>query len=500
MMKRTLLGLLLILVVVDAFTGEVLTDFNFQTTAFNSDTTPDFTKVVGFAAVTADNFTGPTIGGGTNGDTVVIHGPSEFGLLCQLLYNRIKYKYYSNRPLTIILDEGVYDGTGGTGSVWGNSMLTIQEQGDLTILGRKNVVFKFGINVKRSWNIIIRNITFYDYYDDGINIGEPETHHVWVDHCTVGHPTTMPTDTEHPDGGIDIKNGASYVTISWCLYRNSWKTGLVGHSDSNGGTDIGRLKVTYYCNYFYHTNSRNPRVRFGEVHVLNCLQENVMLYGIAAANGAHVFAENNFFLNTDWPMYADRTLTDFQAIYGANTDDIYTSKTGNLPCVGLKQTGNEYDDAGLPVITAQINPVMLNPGGRSLKFDTLNQAAVFDPHNYYSYNALPASTVRTLVPMFAGADKVDFLALGNGTTGSKETNNWSPSFFPNPATDLLKFSGLDNFFKVSIFDLTGKMVYAGKSIGILSLKEAGISCGIYLVRMESGQKQIIKKLIVVDSN
>lgn len=383
----------------------------------------NFNNVIGFAAVTADGFTGPTTGGaaqilGRANDTVYINGPAEFAKLCTILQKRIKYKTYSNNPLTIVLEAGIYTGAGGVESVWANEMLTIQEQENLTIIGRKNVILNFGINVKRSSNLLIRNITIQDYYDDGINIGDPESHHVWIDHCTVGHPTTLPADSEHPDGGIDVKDGSSYVTISWTKYRNSWKTGLVGHSDNpaQGTIDAGRLKVTYFANYFYNTNSRNPRVRFGEVHVLNNLEEQVMLYGIAAANSASVYAENNFFLNTKWGMYADRTSADFKLVFGNNTDDTFTSKTGNYPATGLKQVGNEYDDSGLPIITAQINPAMLNPGGRSVKFDELNPTAVFTPSSYYSYSPMAASVVRKIVPLLAGADMVDFFPKAKTST------------------------------------------------------------------------------------
>lgn len=385
------------------------------TATFTDNLNINFRQPVGFASANGDGFNGPTTGGdavvpGFTNKIIYINGPAEFNKLAQTLYNRIRYKYMDASPLTIVLEEGVYQDVALSPaiSVWGNHMLDIQEQSNLTIIGRKNVVFKFGINVKRSSNIIIRNITFQDYYDDGINIGNTETHHIWVDHCTVGHPTTLPSDSEHPDGGIDIKDGASYVTISWTIYRNSWKTGLIGHSDNNAGTDVGRLKVTHYANHFLNTNSRNPRVRFGEVHVLNCLSDGVKLYGIAAAIGANVFAENNFYLNTRWGMYADRTLADFRAVFGNNTDDMFTSKTGNKAAFGLKQVGNEYDDSGLPVITGQINPAMLNPGGRSVKFDELNAANVFNPSSYYSYTALPASVVRVIVPIYAGADKVDW--------------------------------------------------------------------------------------------
>lgn len=389
------------------------------TATFSSNYSFNFDKVIGFASAPGDGFAGPTTGGQCASDTLTINGPSEFNKLAESLYYR--QQAYRNRstnngmkyaPLVIMLKAGTYDGsqtlsTNG-GKAFANSMLDIAEQGDLTFMGESGVVFKIGINVKRSYNVIIRNIFFRDYYDDGVNIGGTETHHIWVDHCTFGDPLNLPTDSEHPDGGCDVKDGASYVTISWSVFRNSWKTSLTGHSDNNGATDVGRLKVTYANNHFLGTNSRNPRVRFGEVHVLNNLSERVALYGIAAANSAWVYAENNFYLNTDWPMYADRSVADFKAVYGNNSDGVYTSKTGNYPALGLKQVGNEYDDSGLPIITSQINPAMLNPGGRSIKFDELNAGAIFNPSSYYSYTPLTASEVRTIIPLYAGADKVNF--------------------------------------------------------------------------------------------
>ncbi len=387
-------------------------------------TTPDFEVPIGFASVntgtTYPEFNGPVTGGQNATDTFWVNGPADFDALAWHFYYRNRaYRNLSGTngvpkaPLVIVFMPGVYPEGTSTSSAWGNHMMTIQEQGDLTIIGKGNVTLKFGFNIKRSWNILIRNISFQDYYDDGINIGEPETHHIWVDHCTFGHPTTIPSDSEHPDGGVDIKSGASYITVSWCKFRNSWKTSLIGHSDNNGAEDEGKLKVTYYSNHFYRTNSRNPRVRFGEVHLLNNLIEQANLYGAVAAKDAKVVAEANFYVNTRWPMYADRALADFQAVYGNNSDGVFTSKTGYTPCSYLKQFNNGYDDSGLPVITAQINPAMLNPGGRSVKFDEFNAAAAFDPLTYYSYTPYAASQLRDTVTAYAGAGVIDFLGAGN---------------------------------------------------------------------------------------
>ena len=75
---------------------------------------------------------------------------------------------------------------------------------------------------------------------------------------------------------LDITHAADYITVSWNIIRNHWKTSLVGHSDSNAGEDLGHLRVTYHHNWFDHTFERSPRVRFGEtVHVFNNYYSNI---------------------------------------------------------------------------------------------------------------------------------------------------------------------------------------------------------------------------------
>ena len=400
---------------------------------FTSNYSFNFNKVVGFASVAGDGFAGPTTGGQTTTQPVLcINGPAEFNKLCESLYNR--QRAYGNKsqtgsnimtkaPLIILIKAGEYDASQTLSTIganaYGNDMLDIAEQGDLTFIGEDGVTFKFGINVKRSFNIIIRNISFHSYGDDGVNVGYPETHHIWIDHCSFGHPTALPVNKDTPDGTSEVKDGASFITISWCLYRNHWKTCLMGHSDNNGATDAGRLKVTYFANFFYNTNSRHPRTRFGNAHVLNNLYENVGLgregqlgYGIGASNNSSVWAEGNFFLDTRWPMLADRSNSDFSAVYGANL----LSPNSNIQCFGLKSVNNEYDDNGLSsnnslTLVGKVAPAMLNPSGFSIKFDELSTPSfTFNPANDYNYSAdlLPAAAVRVLIPQYAGAGKVNW--------------------------------------------------------------------------------------------
>jgi hypothetical protein len=149
--------------------------------------------------------------------------------------------------------------------------------------------------------------------------------------------------------------------------------------------------------------------------VLNNLFENVGLgrsgqlgYGIAASNNSQVVAESNFFLDTRWPMFADRTTADFTTVYGPNLE----SPTGNKPCFGIKPLNNAYDDAGLTQsLVGKVNAAMLNPGSMSIKFDSLTLPTfTFNPSDSYNYSAslLAATVVRTLIPFYAGADIISF--------------------------------------------------------------------------------------------
>jgi pectate lyase len=150
-----------------------------------------------------------------------------------------------------------------------------------------------GLNVSKVSNVIIRNINFRNWSDDGINV-EYSTR-VWIDHNTFSNGF---------DGAVDIKRASDFVTVSWNRFLDHDKTMLLGHSDSNGGEDRGHLRVSYHHNYFDGTNQRHPRVRFGNpVHVYNNFYRSVGSYGVASTCEAGVLVEGNYFENTDDPFH-----------------------------------------------------------------------------------------------------------------------------------------------------------------------------------------------------
>jgi pectate lyase len=182
--------------------------------------------------------------------------------------------------------------------------LTIEVEGTIELSGMNNVasdktligadgasIVGGGINVSGVSNVIIQNIHFADWDDDAVNIEEGATN-VWVDHNTF---------TNGYDGTVDIKREADFITVSWNHVYDHDKSMLLGHDDGHTD-DIGHLRVSYHHNYFDGSNTRHPRVRFGEtVHVFNNYYRDNEEYGVASTMDAGVLVEGNYFEDVDTP-------------------------------------------------------------------------------------------------------------------------------------------------------------------------------------------------------
>jgi pectate lyase len=148
-------------------------------------------------------------------------------------------------------------------------------------------------------NVIIQNLNIRGVPgNDAIQVESAS--HVWIDHNTMS--STIEDDVDFYDGMMDFTHAADYITVSWNVIRDHWKTSLVGHSDGNGSEDRGHLRITYHHNWFDRTFERSPRVRFGEtVHVFNNYYSNVNnnadSYAIASVMDAGTLVEGNVFEN-----------------------------------------------------------------------------------------------------------------------------------------------------------------------------------------------------------
>ncbi|MBB4931664.1 pectate lyase [Lipingzhangella halophila] len=183
-----------------------------------------------------------------------------------------------------------------------------------------------GIDVDEADNVIIQNINFADWDDDAINVQEGSTN-VWIDHNSFSNGY---------DGAVDIKRESDFVTVSWNHVFDHSKSMLLGHSDDHT-EDSGHLRVTYHHNFFDGSDSRHPRVRFGEtVHVFNNYYRDNEEYGVASTMDAGVLVEANYFENVDNPTHVGYASSD----------------AGRLVA-----TGNVFEGSGEPETEGDVEPV-----------------------------------------------------------------------------------------------------------------------------------------------
>jgi pectate lyase len=187
---------------------------------------------------------------------------------------------------------------------------------DVTISSNKSIVgvgsgsglTGCGLKMSSVSNVIVRNMNISKVRagngnGDAIHIDGATR--LWIDHNDLSSDTAH--DIDYYDGLLDITHAADYITVSWNKIHDHLKCSLVGHSDNNASEDTGHLRITYHHNFFNNCEQRNPRVRFGTVHVLNNYYYNsetfTYSYGIASTENASVLVEGNYFQGVTDPTH-----------------------------------------------------------------------------------------------------------------------------------------------------------------------------------------------------
>jgi pectate lyase len=188
-------------------------------------------------------------------------------------------------------------------------------------------------------NYIIQNLTFGPTSGDVMEISGGSK--VFIHKCAF-HDST--------DELCSIVRGADYVTVSWCKFYfdnpdDHSLAHLIGNSDSATG-DRGKLHVTMHHNWYHNgVRGRQPRVRFGHVHLYNNFyNSNNTDYCIGIGVECHVRVENSHFKSVDDP-WAD---------YGG-------SGNGEIGWSNLK-----FESCSQPTFMSNAFPVFSPPYGYSM--------------------------------------------------------------------------------------------------------------------------------------
>jgi hypothetical protein len=111
-------------------------------------------------------------------------------------------------------------------------------------------------------------------------------------------------------------------------------------------------------------------------------------------------------------------------------------------------------------------------------------------------------TVNVGVYNSVSPDTCDYFSLGDTATASVlstddlKTPDTSFALFPNPTTGAIYFIGQDRSCAIEIFDISGRLVKKLATETSQQIDLSGLDNGIYLVRIDDGERQISQKIIV----
>jgi pectate lyase len=233
--------------------------------------------------------------------------------------------------------------------------MTVMEGGDIVIenannassyvtlegVGNDAVANGWGVRLKSASNIEVSNLGLMNCNSTaGDNVGMQQNNdHVWIHNCDLFYGNAgSDADQIKGDGALDNKT-STYITLSYNHFWDNGKASLLGLSE---GTTSG-LYITYHHNWFDHSDSRHPRVRYYSAHIYNNYFDGVSKYGSGSTLGSSLFIEGNYFRNSKNPMLTSLQGTDIwdeaNQVNNAGTMGTFSGEAGGT----IKAFNNTFD-------------------------------------------------------------------------------------------------------------------------------------------------------------
>ncbi|MDR6760826.1 pectate lyase [Flavobacterium sp. 2755] len=272
-------------------------------------------------------------------------------------------------------------------------------------IGNDAVADGWGIRVKNASNIEIRNIgTMNCDSGEGDNIGlQQDNDYVWVHNCDFFYGNAgSDADQVKGDGALDCKK-STYITFSYNHFWDSGKSNLLGLSE---GTTAG-LYITYHHNWYDHSDSRHPRVRYYSAHVYNNYYDGNSKYGVGSTLGSSVFVEANYFRNCKYPMLTSMQGTD---VYNGAEGTFSSEDGGTIKAFNNTMSGQTrfvgYNSSTYPV---EFDAYVASTRNETISSSITSKKGAKTYNNFdtnssvmYSYTPDSPETARTNVMQYAG--------------------------------------------------------------------------------------------------
>lgn len=409
---------------------------------------------------------------------------------------------------------------------------TVNDKGDIIIENSNNassyITFEgigddatadgWGIRVKNASNVEIRNVgTMNCNSDEGDNIGlQQNNDYIWVHNCDFFYGDAgSAADQVKGDGALDCKK-STYITFSYNHFWDSGKCNLLGLSE---GTTVGYY-ITYHHNWYDHSDSRHPRVRYYSAHVYNNYYDGNAKYGIGSTLGSSVFSEGNYFRNCKYPMLTSMQGSDVWD-EAAQANNYNTMPTFSNENGGTIKAYNNYMEGQKRFIPYN-DPNTTNPNS-NIDFDAYvvtsrnttvpsSVVSAYGSNTYnnfdtdaslmYSYTAQTPANAKTSVMDYAGRiNGGDFTWTFNNSVDddSYAVNTGLKSALINYATKLVFIQGEGNpLNQAPITTITSPIAAAkyllGTIIGFTATAtdaDGTVSSVVFYAQLESASNAII---------
>lgn len=403
-------------------------------------------------------------------------------------------------------------------------------------VGEDATLYGFGINLKRTAYIEIRNLGFmlWGGGGDGDAISmDTDNLFIWVHNNDLfyGEPGGD-ADQAKGDGSIDMKYNSSNITIS---FNHFWDSGKVLASGGATG-ETNQLLISFHHNWFDHSDSRMPRLTYTNAHVYNNYYDGAGTYGIGTSRFSSAFVENNYFRGTYRPMLIPGQGTDVWEGGTNFSGSAFTSQDGGITKAynnsmngGTSQNNLSYFNQNTTPVQGQIDayevtdPIETIPptvaavrGGYVYNnFDTdvnmytyeaqqpvdamntiMNWAGRMNGGDFsFSFDNSVEDDNKAVIPALKQALETYVTYFGEYLHTEKSiAENAFIKMYPNPVKDVLNIVTETPIQSISLYTLHGQLVLK-KSIDFSTINMNQFKSGVYIIRFK-GAKGNYSQLII----
>ena len=452
-------------------------------------------------------------------------------------------KGYDSRPFIIRMVGNVTDADTMEGGdlVIENSNLATSHI-TLEGVGNDATANGWGVRLISATNVEVRNIGVMNVNSTaGDDIGlQQSNYYIWIhnnDHFY--GDAGSDADQVKGDGAMDVKK-SSYITIDHDHFWDNGKSSLLGLSEN---TDTG-LFITYHHNWFDHSDSRHPRVRFYSAHIYNNYYDGNAKYGAGSTDSSSLFLEANYFRNCRHPMMISLQGSDVwddsakarNLNFGTFSNEVGGMiKAYNNTMVGTYRFA-PYGNATYPNPTTEFDAYVVAKRIDTVPASVKSYSGAHTYNNFdvrstmYSYVADSPSVLVAKVKATAGrigggdfqwtfVDSLDdtshlvnaplkaaitnyatslVLIQGEGTSGGSTTGIQSQTNLVNPIridlqNRLITVSQGVTMRSAELYSVDGSRVL--ESVGTTGLSYAGLKSGIYLARIRTDRGTFEKMIL-----